>query len=257
LAAVKLLLCAFGPAGRSVFEHVLAREDIADVALFTHEDDGTAGELRVAAEGAGVYCTTDDISSAPLPFAPDVVSSVYYRKIISSEVINACDGRIFNAHPSLLPRHRGCSSVPWAIIEGDDVTGVTYHYIDAGIDTGPVILQSVLQIRPDENQATLYERCRRRVVELWPPAFALVEAGFPGVSQEGDACYHPRGAPHAGTIGEEWELEKVERFIRAMTFPPYPYATFRGVEVRTLDDYVALRAGDVVHPRASRQDSST
>ncbi len=241
---VRLFLCAYRQAGLSVLEHVLSRTDIAEVALFTHDPEGGTPALGPVADRAGIFWTTESVSQAALPFSPDIVASVYYGKIISPKIIDTCDRRIFNVHPSLLPRHRGCSSVPWAIIEGDTRTGVTFHYIDEGIDTGPIIVQSVLEIRSDETQASLFERCMHRASEQWPDAFALVKEDFSGLPQVGESCYHRRGAPYGGAIADEWDLGTVERFIRAMTYPPYPYATYNGREVQTLDDYLALRSND-------------
>lgn len=239
----KLVLCAYGVSGSRILEHILDRHDIADIAVFTHVLPGTESEVMATANRSGVYCSTRDVSQTVLPFAPDVVASVGYRNIISESLIDSCSGRIFNAHPSLLPRHRGCSSVPWAIIEGDHVTGVTFHYIDKDLDTGRIILQYTTQIRPGDTQASLYARCTELTVECWPAAFLLVMQGFPGVPQVGESCYHRRGAPYGGAISEDWDIETVERFIRAMTFPPLPYATFRGREVRTLETYLAIRNG--------------
>ncbi len=59
----------------------------------------------------------ENVSKVAIPFTPDCVASIYYRNIIKKPIIEACDGRIFNLHPSLLPRYRGCSSLTWAMIE--------------------------------------------------------------------------------------------------------------------------------------------
>jgi methionyl-tRNA formyltransferase len=237
----KLVLCAYGEIGCRVLEHVADRSDIDELMVYTH-DTADSHDVRRVAEEHDVPYSTDNISKAELPFRPDVIASVYYRYIIKQHVIDACDGRIFNTHPSLLPRHRGCSSVPFAIIEGDDVTGITYHYIDEGIDTGPIILQVEIPIGADETQAGLYARCMDVGAAHWPRAFELVQSGFAGVPQEGETCYHPREAPLGGVIDAAWPEAQIERFIRAMTYPPLPFATYRGVEVRTLDDYRRLRA---------------
>ncbi len=85
-------------------------------------------------------------------------------------------GGTVNAHPGLLPRLRGSSSVAWALYK-DLPVGSTVHYVDAGIDTGPVLLQRELPIRRGEN----YEQIVRRVLtlsgELMAEALALIESG--------------------------------------------------------------------------------
>lgn len=238
---MKVVLCAYESAGEEVLRHVASRGDTSDVAVFTHDAPSWIPSVLQTAQELGIWATTERIDVANLPFRPDVISSVYYRNIIRSNVIAACDGRIFNAHPSLLPRHRGCSSIPWALIEGDATVGVTFHYVDAGIDTGPILLQSWFPVNDSDTQFELYRRAMAVVVALWPTALSLVRGGAAGTPQTGESCYHSRGAPYNGEIDDTWSLDLIGRFIRAMTLPPRPYATYRGYEVRTLDDYLALR----------------
>jgi len=239
---LNVFLCGYHWVGCRVLEHLLEREDVGEIGVFTHEAKPPVPSVEALAGERGVRCTLVGVNDTTAwPFAPDIIISVYYRDIIKPHVIEAVRGRIFNLHPSLLPRHRGCSSLTWALIEGDTVAGLTYHYIDRGVDTGRILLQAALQVAPDETQATLYQRAMESGVAFWPAAFELVKAGFPGVPQQGEASLHKRGAPDGGQIDDSWPLERVERFIRAMTYPPYPYATYRGKEVRALEEYQRLR----------------
>lgn len=240
---MQLALCAYHWAGAKVLKHVLARSDIGDVAVFTHEAPAHVPDVVPIAKAAGVFVTTASVNRMrDWPFVPDILACVYYRHILKPPVLAACEGRAFNLHPSLLPRHRGCSSVPWALIEGDSVTGISYHYIDAGIDTGHLLLQASVQILPNDTQATLYQRCMARGVAFWPAAFELVKAGVPGVPQLGEPSYHPRACPHNGEISADWPREQIERFIRAMIFPPLPPATWHGQPVRNMDEFDLLDA---------------
>ncbi len=238
----RLILCGYHAVGTRVLEHIVARDDISDLYLFTHTPGRAVPDIRDVATDLGVPFTTGSINKAELPFVPDVISVVFYRYIIRAPVIRACDGRIFNLHPSLLPRHRGCSSVPWAIIAGDAQTGVTYHTIDEDVDTGRILCQATVPINPDTTQGELYAACMARGAEFWPAAFELVRAGFRGGEQRGASCYHPRGVPYGAEIQDGWTDRRVERFIRAMTFPPLPGATYRGEPVDTLEAYHTLRA---------------
>lgn len=242
---IKLFLCAYQRVGCEVLNHILQRQDIADLAVFTHESPTHVQSVSARAEQASVWRTTASVNKSDIwPFQPDVIASVYYRNIIKPQVIKSVSGRVFNLHPSLLPKHRGCSSLTWALIDGDDLAGITYHYIDAGVDTGRIILQAAMQIDARDTQEALYNRAMDLGIGFWPAAFELVQSGFPGVGQAGDASHHPRGAPFAGEISEEWGRDQVERFIRAMHNPPLPHATFRGKPVRTLEDYLRLRSSD-------------
>jgi methionyl-tRNA formyltransferase len=240
---MRLALCGYGEICVSVLRQAAADPDIEDMYLLTHEPVSRVGDIRQVANELRVPWTTRSVNQAELPFQPDVISSVGYRNIIRPHIIDLVGGAIFNLHPSLLPRHRGCSSVPWAIIDGDAETGVTAHYIDAGIDTGKVILQSRIAIEAGETQLSLYRKCIKVAGEVWRDALTLVAAGEPGVEQsETGASYHSRGAPYGGQIDDAWPDAQIERFIRAMTFPPLPYATYRGQEVRTFADFVRIRS---------------
>lgn len=248
----RLVLGAYNRIGVETLRRAAADPGIEDLAVFTHDSRAGVPDVLAVADELGVWATTHSMDEVAPPFEPDVISLVYYRHIVSGAVIDSVGGRIFNVHPSLLPRHRGCSSVPWAIIEGDQVTGVTCHYVEPTVDSGRILVQGVLDIRPDETQASLYERCMDLGAALWPAALTLVRSRFEGVPQNGPSCWHPRGVPHAGEIDPSWPLEYIERFIRAMTLPPQPYATYEGVEVRTLEGYKAIRDG-VLRARSNRE----
>lgn len=231
---MKLFLCGQGPAAESILRaHLTPSNGVESVAVFTHPGAPIFG-MAQAWQLPRSLQSVNDVGG--WPFEPDVIVSVYYRTIIEQHVIDRCP-KIFNAHTSLLPRHRGRSPIPWAIVEGDRHTGVSYHYIDKGIDTGRVILQAVCQIESGETQASLFDKINNLVIAYFPAALALVLAGFPGVAQQGEALYHFAGPPHKGEIDPSWTHGKIERFIRAMTYPPLPYAKFRGREIKTMADY--------------------
>ena len=221
---MNLVLCCNKRAGLEVLGYIIEYR-LCDE-LFVYTDEGIVNDY---CKENNIKYTTDKIDMSNLPFVPDLISSVYYNYIISREVIDSCGGKIFNAHPSALPKHRGCSSVPWAIIEGDEITALTFHYINEKIDEGNIILQSVIHISKNETQLSLYEKCMQKAIDFWPAAFCLVKFGFKGVEQEAEpASYHKRGCPYNGEIDDSWTEEKTERFIRAMYFPPLPAAKYKG-----------------------------
>lgn len=82
------------------------------------------------------------------PFNPDMIILSGYMKIVSKTLLNAYEGRIVNLHPALLPNFPGAHAIADAFNAGVDTTGVTVHFIDSGVDTGPVILQSEVKVDP-------------------------------------------------------------------------------------------------------------
>lgn len=90
--------------------------------------------------------------------APDVCVLVAYGRILKQPILDAPKHGFLNMHPSLLPRHRGPSPIHTAILSGDEVTGVTIMRLDAGMDTGDILLQEETPILPDDTTASLSER---------------------------------------------------------------------------------------------------
>ena len=85
--------------------------------------------------------------------------------------------RAINVHPSLLPAFPGMDAVEQALAAGVDETGVTIHFLDEGVDSGPVILQESVHVEPDDTAQTLYERIRAVEHRLLPEAVRLYLAG--------------------------------------------------------------------------------
>jgi methionyl-tRNA formyltransferase len=71
----------------------------------------------------------------------------------------------------------------------------------------------------------------------------MVATGAKGVPQTGEASHYPRECPYGGEIDQAWKLEEIERFIRAMNYPPYPPARFDGKTVHSIDEYLLLISG--------------
>ena len=227
-----LFLCGKGQAfGEIVVSMAAANHKIA---VFTHDDDLMIDFCK----RADIYCTTEPVNRIESwPWKPAAIASIGYLHIIKAHVLQAVKRRVFNCHYALLPNHRGRSSVPWAIIDGDSVTGITYHWIDEGIDTGNILLQATCTIDRDETQATLFQKLHALAVAYWPAALKLAYVDVAGVAQAGVGVYAYAGAPYAGIIDPAWSSATVERFIRAMTYPPLPYATYKGKEVKTFAEY--------------------
>jgi phosphoribosylglycinamide formyltransferase-1 len=91
---------------------------------------------------------------------PDLVILAGFMKILPESFVSALSGKLINTHPSLLPEFKGAHAVRDAIQAGATKTGVTIHFVDAGVDTGPIIVQEELQILPGESEEQLHERIK-------------------------------------------------------------------------------------------------
>ena len=125
---------------------------------------------------------------------PDLTVMAFVSDIIPERFFHVPAHGAINYHPSLLPRHRGSSAINWAVIMGDTRTGLTIFRPDAGIDTGPIVLQKEIDIGPEDTVGSLYfDRLFPMGVEALIEAIDLIKAGnAPTISQnEAEATYEP------------------------------------------------------------------
>ncbi|WP_431982634.1 phosphoribosylglycinamide formyltransferase [Streptomyces qinglanensis] len=113
------------------------------------------------------------LTGATEAHAPDLVVSAGFMKVVGSRFLARFGGRVLNTHPALLPSFPGAHGVRDALAYGAKVTGCTVHFVDDGVDTGPVIAQRAVEIRDEDHTdegAALHERIkeveRRLLVEV-------------------------------------------------------------------------------------------
>lgn len=109
------------------------------------------------------------ITEAVAAYQPDLVVSAGFMKILGAEFLARFPGRVINTHPALLPSFPGAHAVADALAMAVKVTGSTVHFVDAGVDTGPIIAQEPVIVEPDDDEQVLHERIkaveRRLLVE--------------------------------------------------------------------------------------------
>ncbi len=138
---------------------------------------------------------------------------------------------IINLHASLLPRYRGAAPIQWALIRGEQVTGVTTFFIDAGVDTGSICLQREVAIEPEENAGELAVRLALTGATLMVETLDRLQRGdLPRTPQDPAlATPAPRLEKEAGLL--DWTLEATEVVNRVRGLNPWPGTwTFFGSE---------------------------
>jgi methionyl-tRNA formyltransferase len=141
-------------------------------------------------------------------------------------------------HPSLLPRYRGGSAINWQLIRGETTTGVTVFWPDAGIDTGPILLQRTATIGPDDTAGSLYYKTLFPLgVEAVLDAVALVRAGTaPRIPQdETQATYDPLCRDEHAQILWDAPTTRVHNLIRGCDPQPGAHTRWRGKMLRLFD----------------------
>ncbi|WP_030609690.1 phosphoribosylglycinamide formyltransferase [Streptomyces sclerotialus] len=100
------------------------------------------------------------LTEATAAYEPDLVVSAGFMKILGKEFLARYGGRVVNTHPALLPSFPGAHGVRDALAYGAKVTGCTVHFVDDGVDTGPVIAQGVVEVRDEDDESALHERIK-------------------------------------------------------------------------------------------------
>ncbi len=107
----------------------------------------------------------------------DLVLLAGYMRILGSEVIRAYRDRIMNIHPALLPSFKGLHGPRQALEYGVKVSGCTVHFVDEGVDSGPIILQSCVSVKDNDTESTLASRILEQEHRIFPEAIKLFTEG--------------------------------------------------------------------------------
>jgi phosphoribosylglycinamide formyltransferase-1 len=109
--------------------------------------------------------------------APDLVVLAGYMQLLTPELVRHFSNRMVNVHPALLPSFPGLDAIGQALDHGVRITGVTVHFVDEGIDSGPIILQRPVPVPPSRDRDELEDAIHRTEHELLPEAIRLIAAG--------------------------------------------------------------------------------
>jgi len=176
---------------------------------------------------------------------PDAMVVVGYGQIIPQSIIDIPRLGIINVHASLLPKYRGAAPIQWAIANGEERSGVTTMRIDAGLDTGDMLLKWETAIGPEENALELGERMSQAGADLLVETLAGLESGTlrPQPQDSTKATLAPILKKEDGLIDWTWPARKI--FDRTRGFLPWPgtYSFFRSQLFHVWKARVAESAG--------------
>jgi len=160
--------------------------------------------------------------------APDAIVIVGYGQIIPQAILDIPPKGIINVHASLLPKYRGAAPIQWAIARGETSTGVTTMKIDAGLDTGDMLLKWETAIEPEETAVELGARLSEAGARLLVRTLAGLEDIVPRKQDDADATYAPVLEKEDGRI--DWSMGAEETVNRVRGFVPWPgcYGLLRG-----------------------------
>lgn len=171
--------------------------------------------------------------------APEVMVVVGYGQIIPQAVIDIPAHGIINVHASLLPKYRGAGPVQWAIANGETRTGVTTMRIDAGLDTGEMLLKAETDIGAEETAVELGARLAGMGAALLVETLQRLDTITPEKQDGTQASYAPLLTKEDGRI--DWRLPAQSIHNRVRGFQPWPgaYTGFRGQQLHIWKSRVA------------------
>ncbi len=201
------------------------------------EAEKTGVKIIIAPRDTGKIM--DEIS----PLRPDLILVAGWYYIVPARIRELAPLGCLGLHASLLPRNAGGAPLNWAIINGEDETGVTLFHLEDEMDTGDIVAQRRIPIEIADTIATLYDRVDRACYEILLDILPKIEAGSaPRIRQDlSRRTVLPQRSPKDGWIDWSRPAEEIYNFVRALT-RPYPGA-FAHIEGRTVRVWAVRNTG--------------
>ncbi|HEX7698131.1 MAG TPA: methionyl-tRNA formyltransferase [Candidatus Acidoferrum sp.] len=240
---MRIVFCGTPSFAVPSLKHLLAQTDFEIVGLITQPDrprgrgqEVSFSPVKEAALAANLLVHQPEKIRAPeseallKKLAPDFVVIIAYGQIMPARLLPIPKLGWINLHASLLPKYRGAAPINWAIVNGETLTGVTTMRIDAGMDTGEMLLQREIEIGARETAPELAARMAESGAPLMAETLRGLAAGTiaPKPQNHAEASYAPMLKKEDGRI--DWRLPAMEIYNRMRGFAPWPgaYTTFRG-----------------------------
>lgn len=158
---------------------------------------------------------------------PDVIVVAAFGQILPESILNLPPYGCINVHASLLPRYRGAAPIQWAIINGDEETGVTIMYMEKGLDTGDMLAKASIAVDPEETGDSLHDKLAALGGPLLLKVLDQLEAGTAERTRQNDAesSYARMLDKDLGRIHWDDEAIKIERLIRGLNSWPCAFSS--------------------------------
>lgn len=171
----------------------------------------------------------------------DIMVVVAFGQILPKEILEMTPYGCVNVHASLLPKYRGAAPIQWAIIDGEEVTGVTTMQMDEGLDTGDMLLKTEIPIEAKETGGSLFDKLAAAGAELCVETLiALQEKTVTPVPQGNTTTsYAKMMDKQLGNIDWNQSAVAIERLIRGLTPWPSAYTNWNGKVMKIWDAEVA------------------
>jgi methionyl-tRNA formyltransferase len=242
---MRIVLIGQAAFGQKVLEALLVRgEQVAAVYVPPDKPGSKADPLKESAQQRGIpvfqpqRMRDTGVYEKFVELAPDLCVMAFVTDIVPASILNCPRLGTIQYHPSLLPRHRGRSAINWAIINGDTRTGITILWPDAGIDTGPILLQKEVEISPTDTVGSLYyDKLFPLGVDAIIESIDLINKGeAPRIPQDESQATYERPCQEKDAI-IDWAqpILKVYNLIRGTNPQPGAITPLRGQKLKIFD----------------------
>lgn len=170
-------------------------------------------------------------------YGADVFIVAAFGQILSEEILHMPPLGCINIHASLLPAYRGAAPIQWAILNGEQQTGVTIMQMDKGVDTGGMFCHKAVPISSKETGESLHDKLMEAGAKLIVEALPKIESGAlkPIPQEEALASHAGKLTKDMGRIDFRWEAEKIERWVRGLNSWPSAYTEYKGKTLKIWD----------------------
>ena len=167
-------------------------------------------------------------------FEADIFVVAAFGQILSKEILDMPRLGCINVHASLLPKYRGAAPIQWSIIDGEKETGVTIMQMDEGLDTGDMLLRTVVPIVNTETGGSLHDKLAEAGAALCIEALDKIEQGNlqPEKQRDSDSCYAKMLDKALGLLHFEKSAAELERLVRGLNPWPSTYTTYHGKNLK-------------------------
>lgn len=257
-----ILVFAYHDVGYECLDMLIGNDEYI-LAVITHEDDPNEEIwFRSVAALAGKYAipvytpetvNTPEWTERIRSWEPDIIFSFYYRNMIREEILNIPGLGAFNMHGSLLPKYRGRAPINWAVLRGEQETGVTLHHMVKRADAGDIVDQEPVPVGPDDTARDVFDKAvkaARRVLERRIEGIKNGTAPRRKQEETEVSCF-PGRKPDDGRIDWTMNAGAIYDLVRAVTHPyPGAFSSLQGEKLfiwrARISDGIRGKPGEIV-----------
>jgi len=256
---LKVVVASSSPVAIPLISALNASSTYQLLGLLTNPDKATGRGMHVVANELAIWAekidiniqkpeNNDDLKEIIESIKPEIVITIAYGRIIPLELLDMPKFGWINVHFSLLPRWRGAAPVQWAILSGDQETGITVFKLDKGMDTGPVYLEQATPINPNESSNDLLSRLSEIGSDLAIKSLELISEGvIPKPQSSNGITLAPKISKNDGKIDWQQNSDQVVNRFRALSSNPGVWSLLGELRIK-IDSLVAVSFPNQIEP---------